>query len=108
MFKEILADAWPIIEAASPIVATALGGPLGGTASIVFKLLGNAFNCPTHDIPTLVKNIIEDPEAHAKLLTVQSGIPDAYKQMLKDILRLPDEAEINIKMKWESQNKAEG
>ena len=62
MFKELLTDAWPIIEKTAPIVAAALGGPYAGTATLVFNLLSKNFLAERRRIfQSLVKNIMDDP-----------------------------------------------
>lgn len=104
MFKELLTDAWPIIEKTAPIVAAALGGPYAGTATLVFNLLSKTFGGTAQDIPSLVKNIMDDPESHAKLLSVQSSLPDEYSTYIKTLLKLPSEAEIIIKLKWNTSS----
>jgi hypothetical protein len=105
MFKELLADVFPVIEKAAPIIAQALGGPFVGTAITAFNLLSKVFGSSTYDIPLLVKNIMEDPESHQKLLQIQSDFPAAMKEMFIKSLKLPIEAEINIRLVWEAPSR---
>jgi hypothetical protein len=102
MFKELFIDVFPIIEKVAPIVATALGGPYAATASIAINLLSKAFGSSEHDIPSLVKNIIDDPDSHKKLLDVQSMLTDSHKELLIDKLKMPNEIEITLKAKWDT------
>ncbi len=95
MFKELLSDAWPIIEEVAPKVASTLAGPYAEAATLVFGLLVKVFGCDKHDIPTLLKSISEDPESHSKLLEVQSSIPDNIKNIM------PSSAEVTIKLNWD-------
>lgn len=101
MFKEALSEVFPLIEKVAPVVAQALGGPYAGTASLVLGLVAKAFGVDKHDVPALVKSILEDPESHAKLLDVQSEIPNEFVEMFRNLLKLPKEAEVNVKLRWD-------
>ncbi len=55
-----------VISKISPIIATALGGPIGG---ILASIIGIAFN--NKDISTLSHTIANDPEAAQKLKQIE-------------------------------------
>jgi len=104
MFKEILADAFPIIEKFAPIVATALGCPIPAIASVALNLVSSAFECQKKDLPSLIQTIIADPNAEAKLTQVAGSLPNISEQSISNMIRLPTDFEINVKIHWDATN----
>jgi hypothetical protein len=100
MFNEMFHEALPLIEKAAPMLAAALGCPYVSTATLAVNLISKAFGAEKQDLPTLVKNILEDPLSQQKLAGVQSSLSNEHKELLIDKLRLPSSAELNIKLEW--------
>ena len=72
MFKDLLGDIFPIIEKAAPILATALGSPIAGSASVIaLNLLASAFGININDANKLSTAIYADPDAAIKLKEVE-------------------------------------
>jgi len=97
MFKEIL----PLIQEVAPFVAKVITHPYETILPLAVNLLSKAFDSNGKDLDKLAKKISEDPQASVKLYEVQSKMPEEIKKYVKESLRLPDEAEVNIKIKWD-------
>lgn len=96
MFKELLKDAWPLIEKGAPILAGALGSPVAGIgASLAINMLGSAFGVNPNNIDELKNAIINHPLSNDLLADVENGFSVFFKN------RLPLKAEINVKLEWE-------
>jgi len=97
LFKNLLKDAWPIIEKSAPVIASSLQIPYVGTAMAAINVLAKAFGVENFDIPALGKAIVDDPDCENKLCDIENN----YGELLKNIItnHFPSEAEINIKLK---------
>jgi hypothetical protein len=71
-FKEAFAELLPVIEKAAPMIASALGGPLAGTASVAVSALAKVYGSLPSDIPSLIKDIKNDSDSDTKLKNAQS------------------------------------
>ena len=98
LFKNLLKEAWPIIEKSAPAIASSLSIPYVGTAMAAINVLTKAFGIDNFDLPALSKAIVDDPDCEGKLCELENN----YGEVLKNILsnHFPSEAEINIKLKW--------
>ena len=56
-----------IVEKAAPLLAEALGGPIGGIAGMLTSVIASAFGGKDTDIDDIVSKIQSDPNAAAKL-----------------------------------------
>lgn len=70
-WKEAFVDILPVIEKAAPIIATAIGSPMAGTASVALSVLAKVFSQQQWDIPGIVHAVTNDPEAESKLRSAQ-------------------------------------
>lgn len=70
MNLSILGD---IVSKLSPVVGTALGGPMGG---IIVTLLAKVFGVNNNDITNLAGVISADPEAQVKIKELEKQISD--------------------------------
>lgn len=99
MFKELLADAFPVIEKFAPAFASAISGPMVGLASkFALDLIANAFGIPPADLPALSNAIISDPKAPDCLSELEAKFGDWFK-LFKNA-RMPSKAEFNVKLEW--------
>jgi hypothetical protein len=100
MFKELLADAWPIVEKVAPIIASAVGGPLVGSAATAITLLAKKFNI--HDLTQIAAGILNDPQAEEKLAEANLDFSDEMtKAAVKSLSKLAS-AEIHVKLAWQN------
>ena len=95
VFKEVL----PTLEKFSPSIAAAIGGPVGFAMSFIIPLLAKSFGTETHDVSSLVKAILKDPESPVKLQSLEHQHHDWICGMLDSINNLQS-AEISIKLEW--------
>lgn len=102
MFKEILGDAFPLIEKFAPVIGNALGSPLGGAAvGYLINILANKFGIDASDIKNLAPAILGDEEAEDKLADLEYTFGDWVKNSSRNFqLKLPQKAEITIKVEW--------
>lgn len=56
-----------IIEKAAPLLAEAIGGPMGGVAGILTSVIANTFGAKDTDIQDVISKIQADPNAAEKL-----------------------------------------
>ena len=97
MFKEILGDAFPLIEKFAPAIATAVATPTAGLATAVgMHLLGVAFGIQPGNADALKDAIMHNPE--------QLGSLNEKFVKYFQFVRMPAEAELNIKLKWANQD----
>ncbi len=95
MFKEILGEAFPLIQHIAPILAGALGSPLAGigtTAAI--HLLGSAFGVKPEEITKLGDVIKSHPEAETKLSLLESIFSELQS------VKLPSKIAVSINIEW--------
>jgi hypothetical protein len=97
--KELLSDAFPIIEKFAPGIAGAIGGPIGFAAGYIIPVLARAFGSPSTDLKQLVANILNDPHAADKLGEIEHEHSDWLCSITDSVDRLTS-AEVNIKLSW--------
>lgn len=97
--KDIFSDAFPLIQKYAPTIGAALGGGPGFAIGALLPILGNAFNAHPGDIKTLVSNIVNDPDAQAKLEQIEHEHSGWVCAMTDSVDRLTS-AEVNIKLSW--------
>lgn len=102
MFKEILGDAFPIIEKFAPIIGSALGSPAAGTAAgYLINLVANAFGVNISDIRKLAPAILGDDRAGEKLSDLEFTFADWIQNASRNFqLKLPQKIELNLKVEW--------
>lgn len=101
MFKEVLADVFPLIEKFAPTVANALGSPWAGAVSIgVLNLLGNAFGVNPADPKNLCTHIQATSDAEGILSQLEFNFADWIKSSNVQF-KMPNKAELNIKLEWD-------
>lgn len=103
--KDIFKDAMPVIKDAAPILGGLIGGPTGLVLGNLVPLLATAFGTHPANLGDLVTAIMNDPHAPAKLKSVEDMHSDWLSTMLDSVSGLT-EAEINIKLKWDCDQKA--
>lgn len=92
MFKEILGDAFPLLEKYAPMVASTLGSPIAGSATaFVLNSLRTSFGINDPDISKLGAAIVSSNDACDILSQLESNLKN---------IRLPSSIEINIKLAW--------
>ncbi len=98
MIKEILSEAWPVIEKVAPVVAQALAGPLAGSAITALGLLAKKFDA--NDIVKLISNINSDPDAEAKLQEIDVDFSNEMtRAAVKSVGQLQN-LKANIELNW--------
>lgn len=71
IIKEVLIDVLPIIEKVAPYLAAYLKGNNSFVIGFLIPLLANAFNTQSHDLESLTKSIMTDPNAEDKLKNIE-------------------------------------
>lgn len=100
MFEKILGEAFPLIQQYAPVIATALGSPVAGTATVLgINLLSHAFGIKPNQVDTLEKTIMNDPEATNRLSNLEAIFSEWFKSHENQI-RMPSKVEMNIKLEW--------
>ena len=100
MFKELLADAWPIVQKIAPAIAAALGGPSAGLALTALLAIGKKFD--VQDITQLAQHILSDTNAESKLQEADLDFSDEItKAAVKSISKLQS-LKANIELTWQS------
>lgn len=97
MFKEILGDAFPIIEKFAPILASVLGSPASGfIANVALKAVAKKFDI--HDLVSdaLPKAITSDPDAEHKLCQLEQMASQFFKE---HNIPIPSHIEVNLTVK---------
>lgn len=98
-FKELLGEAFPIIEKCAPVVATAVGGNIAGTAIAALMLVGKYFNSPKPFRVTDIKDaILNHPESESILKNLAENFSGEMVDILKQ--HFPKEIEINTDVKF--------
>jgi hypothetical protein len=101
MFKEILGEAFPIVQRVAPIIATALGSPIAGSATMFgLNLLASAFGVNPSNIKSLENAIVTDPDAESRLGDLESQFSDWFQSNAHKF-KMPLKAEINVKLEWQ-------
>ncbi len=104
MFKDILGEAYPIIEKVAPVIATAIVSPLAGSATLAaINLIASAFGISPEKMDQLSDAIIKDPKAEMTLASLESNFSAWFKAHNFPI-KLPSSIEINIKLAWDSKS----
>jgi hypothetical protein len=97
MFKEILGEAFPVIEKAAPVLATILGSPVSGiVANVALKAVAKKFDIEDLSSDALPKAITNDPEAESKLSQVEKYAIEFFK---KNNIPVPSHLEVNLNIK---------
>lgn len=98
MFKELLGEAFPIIEKTAPIMASVLGSPIAGTATLWgLDLLSAAFGINPSDPAKLKEAVLQNPNSYNMLNTLEGYFKSNFPQ-----LKAPSKAEINLKIEWDT------
>ncbi len=104
--KDLLGDAFPLIKKFAPTIGSIIGGPVGFASGYILPILANAFNAHPTDFKELIANIVNDPASQSKLENLESEHCDWLCKTLDSVGNLA-EAEINIKLKWQTDNKVQ-
>jgi hypothetical protein len=100
MFKEILGNAFPIIEKVAPVIASALGSPFNGAAAMFgINLLAHAFGINPSNVNELSDAILSHPDSHDKLSRLEDCFAEWFENN-QQYFKLPTKAEFNIKLEW--------
>lgn len=103
MFKEILGNAWPIIEKVAPTIASFLGSPLINiSTTFIVSAISKAFGLDPNDVHKLGEAILNDPLAQDKLGTLE----ETYKSALTKNFNLRFPNDIKVEMHWDNSNDA--
>jgi len=97
--KELLNDAFPIIQKFAPSIAGAIGGPVGFALGYLIPILASAFGAHPSNIKELISNIVSDPLAADKLDKIDREHGDWFCTLSDNFDRLTS-AEINVKLSW--------
>lgn len=103
--SEIQKSILPLIEKSAPVIASAIGGPIGSAAGWAIALLAHAFNSDPTDISGLAEKMTSDTDLQSKLADLDSKHGDWLANVFSDIasnpkIRMPASAEINLKLNW--------
>lgn len=86
MFKEILGEAFPIIQKVAPVIAGAVGSPVAGAAAMLgVNLVANAFGISNRDIHKLGDAILSNPDADNRLTELEGSFGHMLKTYPQDI-----------------------
>lgn len=99
MFKELLADAWPIIEKVAPAIASALGGPALGAGITALSMMGKKFN--TTDFTHIAQQILSDDNAESKLQEADLDFSDEMTKAAVKSLGKLSSLKANIELTWQ-------
>lgn len=103
MFKEILGDAFPLIEKLAPAFASALTSPMGGAITLTaINLLSNAFGLNPKEVKKLGETIVNDPDSDSILENLEETFSALIRQNWN--LKMPTKAEITIKLEWPAES----
>lgn len=98
-FKEFLGDAFPIIEKYAPVVATAIGGNMAGTAVAALMLVAQYFDSPKPlNIPNIKDAILNHPEPESILKKLGANFSGEMLELLKS--HFPKEIDIDTDVKF--------
>lgn len=98
MIKEMLADAWPIIEKVAPALAQAIGGPVLGSAVTAFGWLAKKFEA--NELSALVDRIVNDPDSESKLQQIDLDFSDEMtKAAVRSVGKLAS-LKANVEIAW--------
>lgn len=101
--KDMLGEAFPILEKFAPDIAAGIGGPVGIALSAALPLLGKAFGSGAGDLPGLAAAIVGDPNVQEKLAALNEEHATWMANFTKEF-PFPSSAEINIKLNWDHIN----
>ena len=80
MFKDVLGDAFPLIEKFAPLIATAVSSPAAGAATMIgLNLLANAFGIKPSSLDKLGDSIVGDPNCEKKLCALHNQYEEWFK-----------------------------
>jgi hypothetical protein len=100
MFKDILAEVFPIIQKVAPTFATALGSPGAGLATtFALSMLAKEFGVNPGDVHQLVTCISGDPDCNSKLSNIESEFSGWIKNSGLQITP-PSKIEMSLKLEW--------
>lgn len=104
MFKDLLGEAFPVIEKFAPTIATVLGSPLAGTATYVaMNALRSAFNLKDAAPSQIVSEISSNSQSESILKNMENNFAEMFKNS-GILVKMPSSIEINLKMSWENQS----
>lgn len=98
MIKEMLADAWPVIEKVAPALANALGGPLVGSAVTALGFLAKKLN--TNGWESMIQAITNDPDAETKLQEIDSDFSNEMTKAAVVSLGKLASLKANLELTW--------
>jgi hypothetical protein len=99
MFKEIFAEAFPVIEKLAPSIAGAIGSPVASAATMFgINLLGNALNVNPVNVRDVAQAVLTDPDAQGKISDLETMFAQWFKG--HQCFKMPAKAEINVKLEW--------
>ena len=98
MIKEMLADAWPVIEKVAPVLAQALGGPIIGSAVTALGILARKFNATNWE--TMLQAITSDPDAESKLQEIDGEFAQSLSQAAVVSIGKLASLKANVELTW--------
>ena len=98
MIKEMLADAWPVIEKVAPVLAQALGGPLVGSAVTALGFLAKKLN--TNGWESMIQAITNDPDAENKLQEIDGEFAQSLSQAAVVSIGKLASLKANVELTW--------
>ena len=102
MFKEILGEAFPIIEKVAPVIASVIGSPVAGAATMIgLNILGNAFDVDPGDIKKLSDVIVSNPHAPDRIASLESQFSEFLQNNISKI-PLPAKINVNFTIEWQT------
>ena len=101
MFKEILGEAFPVLQKIAPVIANAVGTPTAGSAAIIgMNLLANALDLNPANLNQIGPAILANPDANNILASLEDRFAGWFKSYVPT-LKMPISLEINVKMTWD-------
>jgi len=106
MFKQILGEAFPVLEKVAPLIASVVGTPAAGSAAVVgMNLLSNALGLNPANVEQVGPAILANPDANNILASLEDKFSVWFKNAVPQMKELSS-MEINIKMTWDPSQTA--
>jgi hypothetical protein len=104
--KDVLEDAFPLIEKFAPALGSAIGGPPGFALGFVINTLFGTFNTRSHDIKQLINDMKSDPNVGDKLQAIEKDCLDIINNVPTNLNQLKG-CKINIELEWKDSDSSQ-
>lgn len=101
MFKQILGEAFPLLEKVAPLIASVVGSPVAGSAAVVgMNLMANALGLNPANVEQVGPAILSHPEISSVLRSLESKFGPWLKSF-NPTSAMPSSMKINIELMWD-------